>query len=118
MHKISCKEASKYTFVPSVMPQSVDADKKRLDAMMEQVRAASALRSNSVVWVQSMRNLGKHIFDDPTKWVEIPGGEVAQVEIAVEPPGIANVSLESGVPVMFGILTTDSTPGSSGRLPT
>ena len=74
------------TFVPSVTPQSVDADKKRLDAMMEQVRAASALRSNSVVWVQSMRNLGKHIFDDPTKWVEIPGGEVAQVEIAVEPP--------------------------------
>ena len=74
------------TFVPSVTPQSVDADKKRLDAMMEQVRAASALRSNSVVWAQSMWDLGKHIFDDPTKWVEIPGGEVAQVEIAVEPP--------------------------------
>ena len=74
------------TFVPSTTPQSVDADKKRLDAMLEQVRAASALRSNSVVWAQSMRDLGKRVFDDPTKWVEIPGGDVAQVEIAVEPP--------------------------------
>ena len=53
------------TFVPSTTPQNVESDKSRLDAMIEQVRSASALRSSSFVWARSMKDLGKNIFDDP-----------------------------------------------------
>ena len=76
-------------FVPSTTPQTVESDKSRLDAMIEQVRSASALRSNSFVWARSMKDLNKNIFDDPTKWVEVPSGEgpvLPQVDVVVEPP--------------------------------
>lgn len=75
-------------FSPSVTPQTVASDKQRLDGLIEQVRAASALRSNSFVWAQSMRELGKNIFDEPTKWVEAPEGGTGapRVEVVVEPP--------------------------------
>lgn len=71
------------TFTPSLTPQTVDADKKRLEGMIEQVRAASALRSNSFVWAQSMRDLGKNVFDDPAFLAEVPksGGDgLPQIE--------------------------------------
>lgn len=77
------------TFTPSLTPQTVDADKKRLEGMIEQVRAASALRSNSFVWAQSMRDLGKNVFDDPAFLAEVPksGGDgLPQIETFVEPP--------------------------------
>ena len=57
--------------------------------MIEQVRAASALRSNSFVWAQSMRDLGKNVFDDPAFLAEVPksGGDgLPQIETFVEPP--------------------------------
>ncbi|GEM_PF-1852604 len=77
------------TFVPSTTPQNVESDKSRLDAMIEQVRSASALRSSSFVWARSMKDLGKNIFDDPTRWVEAPGTEgtvLPQIDVVVEPP--------------------------------
>ena len=63
------------TFTPSVTPQTTEEDKKRLDEMIEQVRAAAALRASSFVWAQSMQDLGKNIFDDPTKRTVTLGGE-------------------------------------------
>ena len=77
------------TFSPSVTPQSVDIDKKRLDGMIEQVRAVSALRSNSYVWAQSMKDLGKNVFDEPTVMVELQGGDgvlLMQPGALIEPP--------------------------------
>ena len=80
--------AQKKDFVPSTTPQTVESDKSRLDAMIEQVRSASALRSNSFIWARSMKDLGKNIFDDPTKWVEAPSGDgpVSPLVEPVEPP--------------------------------
>lgn len=75
------------SFSPSVTPQTIGADKKRLEGMIDQVRSASALRSNSFVWAQSMRELGKNIFDDPTKRVIVPeDGALPKLESLVEPP--------------------------------
>ena len=74
-------------FTPSAEPQSVEADKKRLDDMIEQVRAATALRANSFVWAQSMKELGKHIFDEPTQMALVPGeGPTSPVVPIVESP--------------------------------
>lgn len=77
-------------FFPSVAPQSVEADKKRLDDMIEQVRAATALRANSFVWAQSMKELGKHIFDEPTQMALVPGEGLTSpvVPIVENPPNI------------------------------
>ena len=72
-------------FVPSTTPQTEESDKSRLDAMIEQVRSASALRSNSFIWARSMKDLGKNIFDDPTKWVEAPSSEEGPVPPLIEP---------------------------------
>ena len=77
-------------FTPSAEPQSVEADKKRLDDMIEQVRAATALRANSFVWAQSMKELGKHIFDEPTQMALVPGEGLTSpvVPIVENPPNI------------------------------
>ena len=82
--------AQKKDVVPSTTPQTVESDKSRLDAMIEQVQSASVLRSNSFVWARSMKDLGKNIFDDPTKWVEEPNTSVIveNKEILEPPPDI------------------------------
>ena len=82
-------------FEASVSPTSVDADKKRLDGMISEVREASGRRSNSFMASQTMRDMGKYVFDDPTlrpMTQDLPSlaGQVPvlvpETEIPVEPP--------------------------------
>ena len=74
-------------FLPSTTPQSVEADKRRLDDMIEQVRAATARRANSYVWAQSMREMGKRIFDEPTQTALVPEeGPPSSAEPLVDTP--------------------------------
>lgn len=83
------------TFTASVTPTSVNEDGKRLEAMIAEVRDASARRSGSAMTAQTMKDMGKYLFDDLSlRMAAIPpeialpeGGVVTpQVEEAVEPP--------------------------------
>ncbi|NLL37122.1 MAG: hypothetical protein GX256_06335 [Fretibacterium sp.] len=76
-------------FEPSATPVNIQADKERLDAMIDQVKAASALRSNSFIWAQSMRDQGKYIFSAPLLQPSVsmdPEVPMPQVVVAPEPP--------------------------------
>ncbi|MBQ7264144.1 MAG: hypothetical protein IJR14_10565 [Synergistaceae bacterium] len=57
-------------FSPSVTPTSVEADKKRLDGMVSEVRDASTRRSNSYMSAQVMRDLNKYVFDPPSSTLD------------------------------------------------
>ena len=72
-------------FTVSTTPQTVEADRKRLDAMIEQVRAASTLRSNSFVWAQSMKDMGKYVFNDPLKGAVVLEPDTYG-EVVIDPP--------------------------------
>ena len=83
------------TFTASVTPTSVNEDRKRLEDMIAEVRDASARRSGSAMTAQTMKDMGKYVFDDPSlRMAALPpelalpgGGAVApQVEEVVEPP--------------------------------
>ena len=83
------------TFTASVTPTSVNEDRKRLEDMIAEVRDASARRSGSAMTAQTMKDMGKYLFDDPSRRmaavvpeIPLPGGGVVapQVEEVVEPP--------------------------------
>ena len=84
------------TFTASVTPTTVNEDRKRLEAMIAEVRDASARRSGSVMTAQTMKDMGKYLFDDPSlrmaavppEITPLPGGAAVapQVEGVVEPP--------------------------------
>ena len=81
------------TYTASAAPTTVAADKQRLDKMVGEVRAASSLRSNSAVWADTMRGMGKYVFSDPVRIVTPPptepggGGSIPRPpEIVIEPP--------------------------------
>ncbi len=85
------------TFTASVTPTSVNEDRKRLEAMIAEVRDASARRSGSAMTAQTMKDMGKYPFDDPSRRMaamtpEIPlpdsGVVVPQAEVVEPPPEI------------------------------
>lgn len=80
-------------FSPSATASEVQADKKRLNAMIEQVRTASTLRTNSVSLADNMETAsGKYVVMDPAfitlqETKEDPNAAiVVQPEIVVEMP--------------------------------
>ncbi len=76
---------------PSVSVATVEQDKKRLELLISQIRAAVNLRKQSYVWVSSMRSLEKYVFEDPLKKeipanVEVKDLPVSRMEVAIDLP--------------------------------
>ena len=53
-------------FTPQVLPAELDADKKRLNNMVTLVKVTSEMRANSLILAQSMEDMGKYAFADPS----------------------------------------------------
>lgn len=80
-------------YAPSASRTTLQQDRERLKKMIEQVSSVSSKRSSSSVWAQSMRDMNKYTFDDPTKarpdgdtpfLPDVPQEPV--IEVVVEPP--------------------------------
>ena len=62
-------------FTANVTTSTVDADRKRLNQMVSDVKEASDRRSTSSVMAENMKTMGKYVFDPPR-----------DVDVVVEPP--------------------------------
>ncbi|GHS97526.1 hypothetical protein AGMMS50276_17730 [Synergistales bacterium] len=91
-------------YFPSSTANLVAADKKRLDAMVEQVKVASESRVSSKSVAQSIGDMERYAFSDPTTApvsVAVDGGAVdrsilPEIVIELPPPIIVRAIMMSG----------------------
>ncbi|GHV46558.1 hypothetical protein FACS1894204_08410 [Synergistales bacterium] len=96
----------KQYFPSSASMSGTDADKKRLDTMLEQVKAALELRVGSVSVAQSISDMEKYVFADPAtaprpamddeSIVDINREMLPEIVVELPPPIMVRAIMMSG----------------------
>ncbi|MDR1731169.1 MAG: hypothetical protein LBR61_03660 [Synergistaceae bacterium] len=82
-------------YYPETTANTVQADEKRLNAMVAEVQSTSQMRTNSATMVDSMEDGGRYAFADPTMFPsEGPRPPVADVVTLVPPPVVVEMPPE------------------------
>lgn len=71
-------------YTPSAAPSALEADRKRLNDMVSQVKTTTETRAGSGIMVRSMADVRRYPFVDPTLFPSTPGGTLAEKQPDIE----------------------------------